>query len=72
MEYTDGLNSNITLSGGKLLYDDYTFAQFHYHWGNATHGGSEHTVDGKRYPAEVGTLFYNNIPNAPYTSLLHR
>ena len=29
--------------------------QFHAHWGNTNGHGSEHTVDGKSYPAEVVT-----------------
>ena len=32
--------------------------QFHAHWGSCDEKGSEHTVDGKMYPAEV-TKSYN-------------
>jgi hypothetical protein len=28
-------------------------AQFHFHWGNDNTRGSEHTYNGKTYPAEV-------------------
>ena len=32
---------------------EYTLGQFHFHWGSGADKGSEHTVDGKRYFAEV-------------------
>lgn len=47
------LDSGITISGGGLS-DSYDSLQFHLHWGNGTSApGSEHTVDGKRYPMEL-------------------
>ena len=36
-----------------LLEGEYHLGQFHFHWGSAEDKGSEHTVDGKRYFAEV-------------------
>ncbi|XP_010867329.2 carbonic anhydrase 4 [Esox lucius] len=47
------LNSGVQISGGGLseIYDS---MQFHLHWGNGTSvPGSEHTVDGTRYPMEM-------------------
>lgn len=32
---------------------EYRALQLHLHWGAARHPGSEHTVDGQRFPAEV-------------------
>ncbi|TDG98098.1 hypothetical protein EPR50_G00214690 [Perca flavescens] len=47
------LDSGVRISGGGLS-DDYDSLQFHFHWGNGTSvPGSEHTVDGKRYPMEL-------------------
>ena len=40
------------LTGGALK-DDYELWQFHAHWGDDSCKGSEHTVDGKAYAAEV-------------------
>lgn len=37
----------------------YRLKQFHFHWGSCDDKGSEHTVAGKMYPAEV--------PSAPET-----
>lgn len=38
---------------GGPLEDRYTLEQFHAHWGAECDCGSEHTVDGKSYAAEV-------------------
>uniref|UniRef100_A0A8C9XCN5 Carbonic anhydrase n=2 Tax=Sander lucioperca TaxID=283035 RepID=A0A8C9XCN5_SANLU len=47
------LDSGVRISGGGLS-EDYDSLQFHLHWGNGTSvPGSEHTVDGKRYPMEL-------------------
>uniref|UniRef100_A0A3Q2Q862 Carbonic anhydrase n=1 Tax=Fundulus heteroclitus TaxID=8078 RepID=A0A3Q2Q862_FUNHE len=47
--FTEG----IQISGGDLS-ESYDSLQFHLHWGNGTSTpGSEHTVDGKRYPMEL-------------------
>ncbi|KAM6897006.1 carbonic anhydrase 4-like [Xenentodon cancila] len=46
---------DIEVSGGGLS-GRYSALQFHFHWGQTdytTHPGSEHTVDGHRYPMEM-------------------
>ncbi|KAM6986981.1 carbonic anhydrase IV c [Aplochiton taeniatus] len=40
------------LSGGDLM-GRYRAHQFHMHWGQDGAPGSEHTIDGKRYPMEL-------------------
>ena len=40
------------VSGGNLP-GTFTTVQFHLHWGSSNDKGSEHTVDGMMYPAEV-------------------
>ena len=40
------------LVGGPLK-DTYRLEQFHCHWGSNGDKGSEHTVDGRSYAAEV-------------------
>ena len=48
-----------------LLEGDYHLGQFHFHWGSAMDKGSEHTVDGRRYFAELHLgLFCINTPLA--------
>lgn len=41
------------LTGGPLSHK-YQLIQFHGHWGKHCDEGSEHTIDGKSYAAEVG------------------
>uniref|UniRef100_A0A3Q2X0Y4 Carbonic anhydrase 4-like n=1 Tax=Haplochromis burtoni TaxID=8153 RepID=A0A3Q2X0Y4_HAPBU len=54
-EHRDALIFSI--SGGDLS-EQYDSLQFHLHWGNGSSvPGSEHTVDGKRYPMEVHIFF---------------
>ncbi|XP_077967033.1 uncharacterized protein LOC120343427 [Styela clava] len=53
-----------TISGGGLS-DSYTALQLHFHWGDLAvdgniHGGSEHTVNGRRYPAEMHIVHGKN------------
>ncbi|KAM4715239.1 uncharacterized protein FYW61_018182 [Anableps anableps] len=46
-------HSGVRISGGDLS-ESYDSLQFHLHWGNGTSiPGSEHTVDGKRFPMEL-------------------
>ena len=42
----------LTLSGGGLP-GTYKLVQFHFHWGKSDDHGSEHFIDGKKYPLEV-------------------
>lgn len=48
----------VEVSGGGLR-DVYSTLQLHFHWGTSQSSGSEHTVDGKRYQMEVGTVYYS-------------
>ena len=41
------------ISGGGLPGAQYRAAGIHFHWGSENERGSEHTVDGRSYPAEV-------------------
>lgn len=48
------------LTGGPLE-GNYRLAQFHCHWGKNSSCGSEHTVDGKAYAAEVSSVSMSHI-----------
>jgi hypothetical protein len=50
------------LSGGPLT-GEYELLQFHAHWGADNDHGSEHTVDGRAFAAEV-------IPSVDYSNFL--
>ena len=45
----------VRMEGGGLDHT-YDFVQFHFHWGSESGVGSEHTVHGKSYPAEVCSM----------------
>lgn len=38
---------------GGALPEDYRIVQFHFHWGSTNSQGSEHQIDGKKFPLEV-------------------
>lgn len=42
----------VRLTGGGLP-GQYRAAQFHFHWGGLGRPGSEHTINGERFPMEV-------------------
>lgn len=47
------LETGVQIAGGGLS-EPYDSLQFHLHWGNGSSvNGSEHTVDGRRYPMEL-------------------
>jgi len=56
MDFAPSLPSN--LSGGPLD-DDYKVLQMHAHWGDCPGRGSEHTLDGKSFDAELHIVHYN-------------
>ncbi|XP_054451575.1 carbonic anhydrase 2 isoform X2 [Pteronotus mesoamericanus] len=52
VEFDDSQDKAV-LKGGPLT-DTYRLVQFHFHWGSSDGHGSEHTVDKKKYAAEIG------------------
>jgi len=59
----DSATNAPTVTGGRLGTDVFEFAQFHWHWGSVSTQGSEHTLDGKEYPAEVHLVHFNKKYN---------
>lgn len=57
------------VSGGGLN-GVYTTVQFHFHWGANNTVGSEHTVDGKEYAAEVSETIMQTRPQKVWHSVL--
>ncbi|CAF0789762.1 unnamed protein product [Didymodactylos carnosus] len=49
---------NSCITGGPVK-DEYRFLQFHMHWGANDLEGSEHVVNGSRYPAELHIVNWN-------------
>ena len=57
------LDSNLTtvpakISGGGLN-GTYHFAAMHFHWGENSKVGSEHSLNSETFPLEVNLLHYN-------------
>ncbi|XP_078333312.1 carbonic anhydrase-like [Crassostrea virginica] len=52
------ISQNITVVGGGLN-GTFKAAQFHFHWGNDSTKGSEHTLNGNQYPMELHIVTYN-------------
>ncbi|XP_031556903.1 carbonic anhydrase 2-like [Actinia tenebrosa] len=50
--------NTFSVSEGGLT-GEFTTVQFHFHWGSDNNKGSEHTVDGKKYPAEMHFVSFN-------------
>ncbi|XP_040036759.2 carbonic anhydrase IV c isoform X2 [Gasterosteus aculeatus] len=59
------LPQSVRLTGGALP-GQYRAAQFHFHWGGNGRPGSEHTIDGERYPMELHIVHIKE----PYGSLV--
>ncbi|KAK1174086.1 carbonic anhydrase-like [Acipenser oxyrinchus oxyrinchus] len=47
------------LKGGPIS-GTYRLRQFHFHWGSSDEHGSEHTVQGVKYPAELHLVHWNS------------
>ncbi|XP_072022315.1 uncharacterized protein [Amphiura filiformis] len=53
-----GLIGDFFIRGGPLKAT-YQAAQFHFHWGSIDSQGSEHTLNGKQYPAEMHIVHWD-------------
>ncbi|NXE37897.1 CAH9 anhydrase, partial [Ptilorrhoa leucosticta] len=51
------LPESLALTGGYA--QQYRAVQLHLHWGSPSGPGSEHTVNGRRFPAEIHVVHYN-------------
>ncbi|KAK7945313.1 hypothetical protein WMY93_001041 [Mugilogobius chulae] len=57
VDFVDDTDSS-TLSGGPIS-GVYRLKQFHCHWGGSDERGSEHTVNGVRFPCELHLVHWN-------------
>ncbi|XP_077023244.1 carbonic anhydrase 2 [Tamandua tetradactyla] len=57
VEFDDSQDKAV-LKGGPLT-GTYRLIQFHFHWGSSDEQGSEHTVDKKKYAAELHLVHWN-------------
>ncbi|XP_077470620.1 carbonic anhydrase [Stigmatopora argus] len=57
VDYLDDVDSS-TLTGGPIS-GTYRLKQFHFHWGASDERGSEHTVNGVKFPCELHLVHWN-------------
>ncbi|CAH3191531.1 unnamed protein product, partial [Porites evermanni] len=65
------MDSHIYNVSGGGLRGVYTTVQFHLHWGSNNNKGSEHTMDGLMYPAEIHFVSMNTKYSSLGDSLGH-
>ncbi|XP_035215057.1 carbonic anhydrase 9-like, partial [Stegodyphus dumicola] len=58
IQITPGIKDEIYFTKGGLD-DKYKFLQLHFHWGSDSKQGSEHTIDGERFPMEMHLVHMN-------------
>lgn len=51
---------SVTISAGGLQVT-YNIDQFHFHWGENSSVGSEHTIDSQHYPLEVRNMIMTQL-----------
>ena len=59
IKFTVDESNGAGISGGPLA-SSYTLAQFHFHWGSRRGQGSEHTINGRAYDAELHLVHYKS------------
>ncbi|CAF0787889.1 unnamed protein product [Didymodactylos carnosus] len=64
---TPSKRTKISMSGAKLM-DVFNLLHFHIHWGLNVYQGSEHTIDGQKYPLEIHFV-HNTTSNSRLAAL---
>jgi carbonic anhydrase len=59
-DHTYGQNEKDLWFTGGGIKGIFYFVNFHLHWGGNDRHGSEHEINGQRYPAEAHVVFQNN------------
>ncbi|KAM6301581.1 LOW QUALITY PROTEIN: carbonic anhydrase 9 [Podargus strigoides] len=63
------LPESLAITGGYA--QQYRAVQLHLHWGSTLGPGSEHTVNGHRFPAEIHVVHYNTKYNSFKEAMVH-
>ncbi|NXR71546.1 CAH9 anhydrase, partial [Pycnonotus jocosus] len=63
------LPETLALSGGYA--QQYRAVQLHLHWGSPSGPGSEHTVNGRRFAAEIHVVHYNTKYDSFREAMVH-
>jgi carbonic anhydrase len=60
VQFAVGMPNNFTIKEGPFGDEEYQFLQLHFHWGSIDSQGSEHTMNGKRFPMEMHMVHVNS------------
>ncbi|NXX60940.1 CAH9 anhydrase, partial [Scopus umbretta] len=63
------LPESLAMTGGYA--QQYRAVQLHLHWGSLWGPGSEHTINGHRFPAEVHVVHYNTKYDSVKEAMVH-
>ncbi|XP_014809350.1 PREDICTED: carbonic anhydrase 9 [Calidris pugnax] len=63
------LPQSLAITGGYA--QQYRAVQLHLHWGSSSGPGSEHTINGHRFPAEIHVVHYNTKYNSFNEAMVH-
>uniref|UniRef100_A0A8C9MF95 Carbonic anhydrase n=2 Tax=Serinus canaria TaxID=9135 RepID=A0A8C9MF95_SERCA len=63
------LPNSLALTGGYA--QQYRAAQLHLHWGSPSGPGSEHTINGRRFAAEIHVVHYNTKYDSITEAMVH-
>ncbi|NXA06444.1 CAH9 anhydrase, partial [Sapayoa aenigma] len=63
------LPESLAITGGYA--QQYRAVQLHLHWGSPSEPGSEHTVNGQRFAAEIHVVHYNTKYNSFKEAMVH-
>ncbi|NWT20027.1 CAH9 anhydrase, partial [Vireo altiloquus] len=63
------LPESLALTGGYA--QQYRAVQLHLHWGSPLGPGSEHTINGRRFPAEIHVVHYNTKYDSFTDAMVH-
>uniref|UniRef100_A0A5F8GRP7 Carbonic anhydrase n=1 Tax=Monodelphis domestica TaxID=13616 RepID=A0A5F8GRP7_MONDO len=69
VDFDDSEDKSV-LRGGPLI-GTYRLRQFHLHWGSTDDQGSEHTVDGMKYAAELHVVHWNSDKYPSFVEAAH-
>ncbi|XP_064093694.1 carbonic anhydrase-related protein 10-like isoform X1 [Macrobrachium rosenbergii] len=67
----DGGKTPLNVTGGPLTYR-YQLTEAHLRYGNGDHLGSEHTINGRAFPAEIQLFGFNSHLYANFTQALDK
>uniref|UniRef100_A0A8D0F6V0 Carbonic anhydrase n=1 Tax=Strix occidentalis caurina TaxID=311401 RepID=A0A8D0F6V0_STROC len=63
------LPESLAITGGYA--QQYRAVQLHLHWGSSSGPGSEHTIDGRRFAAEIHVVHYNTKYDTFKEAMVH-